>query len=366
MSKETAQEHIQPSYNNEDEITLKELILKLQEFWEELWRNKFWVIAIAGLLSAAFLVNAFLTKPQYAASLTFMVNEDEGGGGSGIGSILGQFGFGGGGKGGQYNLDKILELSKSRKIIREAIFAKATVNNKNDYLANHIIDFYDLHDNWYDDTTGLKNFYFEHDSIAIFNRTENAASTAVYNQIKGTENAASLLSSSYTESTGILILSMNTLSEELSIHFVDTLYSRLSKYYISRAIEPQTKTYNTLKQKTDSLMNRLQSVRYSIAKFSDTNRGLLDNTSSTKMEALRLDQTVTATAYGEAVKNLELADFTLRNETPVFQIIDPPLAPIKPATASKIRAIVIGGFLGGFLAALFFIGRKIVRDAMKE
>ena len=42
-------------------------------------------------------IRAYHQPNTYNAKLTFMVNEDEGGGVNGIGATLGQIGFGGGG-----------------------------------------------------------------------------------------------------------------------------------------------------------------------------------------------------------------------------------------------------------------------------
>ncbi len=364
MSKEAAQEQNQSTFHN-DEITIKELILKLQEYWKNLWKNKFWIIAAAILGASLFLANAFLAETNYRSRLTFMINEDESGKGGGIGSLLGQFGLGGGSSGGKYNLDKIIALSKSRNILQEVMFVKTKLGDKEDYIANHIIDLYDFHDKWAENV-GLNGFYFQRDSLALFDRIENTALLNVYSQIIGNKSVDPILLPSYDDDTKVLILNTVCKSEELSIQILDTVYNRLSLYYVSRAIEPQYNTYFTLKAKTDSLQNRLQSIRYSIAKFSDTNRKLLDNTSSIRLEGLRVDQTITATAYGEAIKNLELADFTLRNETPVFQIIDAPIIPASRVPNSKSKAIILGGFLGVFFACFFFVLRKIFRDIMSE
>jgi uncharacterized protein involved in exopolysaccharide biosynthesis len=64
-----------------DEITLKDLILKLKEFWAEIWDKKWWVVGAGLLFGLISGVNAYLKPTLYNASLTFMVNDDEGGGG---------------------------------------------------------------------------------------------------------------------------------------------------------------------------------------------------------------------------------------------------------------------------------------------
>jgi hypothetical protein len=100
----------------EDEISLRDLILKMGSFVREVIR--YWYIPVLFILLAvgyqAFQYFRFV--PVYPAKITFSVDEDEGGGSGGLSGILGQFGFGGV-RPGRFNLDKILALSKSRRVI---------------------------------------------------------------------------------------------------------------------------------------------------------------------------------------------------------------------------------------------------------
>ena len=75
--------HIQnpPSFEN-DEITLKELIEKLLEFWNELWHKKWWIVLIALPVAAFFGYNARKAEILYPASLTYLLNDGGGGGGA--------------------------------------------------------------------------------------------------------------------------------------------------------------------------------------------------------------------------------------------------------------------------------------------
>ena len=165
-----------------DEITLKELILKVREYWREVWKNRFLVLLISALFASIFLWRAWIAPVVYLAELTFMVNEDEGGGLGGVASILGQFGLGGGSSG-KFNLDKILELSRSRKIVSQVLFEEIEVDGKVDYIANHIIDEYAFHEDWEDDTKGLKDFYFINGEFEEFGRVENRALKLVYTKV---------------------------------------------------------------------------------------------------------------------------------------------------------------------------------------
>jgi len=93
---------------NDEEITLRELILKVKEFIYELWRYKFIIALFCLPFLVYMLFKAIKTPVTYPASLTFMVDDQDQGGISPISSILGQFGLPA--RRGAYNLDRILDI----------------------------------------------------------------------------------------------------------------------------------------------------------------------------------------------------------------------------------------------------------------
>lgn len=359
--------------SHDDEITLKELILKIKEFAQEVLRYWFWIILVAGVLGLYMGYKAFSTDAQYKAQLTFMVNDDEGGGSmAGLGGLLGSFGFGGGG-GGKNNLDKILELSKTRKISQKALFQQVEIGDKKDFLANHIINYKDTIGEWgvkpfynfWSPESKLKNFRFTGDSIQAFSKLENSALKGVHGLLVGGDTAPGFITSGYSEESGIMYLSANTKNTDLSIVLCNTLYKQLSEYYVTKTIEKQKFTYDIVKSKYDSIQVALKSAQYTLAKFEDRNQnmyGRVDN-----LEELRLNQEVQKLGimYGEAAKNIEIADFSLKNKTPFVQEIDFPIAPLSGYKPSLFRSLIIGGFLGAFLSIGFIVVRKIYRDTME-
>jgi capsular polysaccharide biosynthesis protein len=356
----------QQEYYQDDEITLKELILKIQEYWQEILKNWKLIFLIIIPFVAFFFIRAFLTPATYSAQLTFMVNEDEGGGGfGGVSAILGQFGFGGGGKS-SHNLDKILELSRSRKIIQMALLESVNINGKKDYLANHLIEEYEFHEKWKKDTTGLINFLFVQDSVELFSRVENKVLKSLHSLVIGEEGKKGLLSFSYGEESGILNITHTTTSEELSIFLTEKIYEKLSWFYINNSTEKQQKTFSLFKNKADSLQIALNSAQYRLFQFDDTHKGMTLKQSS--FERVRLQQEIQKLilAYGESYKNQEVSDFALKNQTPFIQEIDMPISPIEPIRESKLMALIMGSFIGGFMGIGFFIGRKIFRNTMKN
>ena len=366
MSESATPNNMQENYD--DEISLKELILKLREFWRELRRN-WWLIALFCIPFLAYNFYKHTTfEKTYTASLTFMVNEDEGGGGlAGVSGVLGSFGLGGG-AGGEYNLEKMLSLLKSRKIIEKVILSKSVVDNQNDFFANHFIKVQDLHTEWsrLDSDIDLSEFIFRSNDISTFDLTHNTALKSIHNYIIGntSKGIPALLMSTISEDTGIMELTMETKNEALSINILESMFDVLSKYYVDKSIEKQLNTFAVISAKSDSLQGELRSAEYALANFMDKNRGLINR--KDQLEQFRLEAKVKmlGTAFAKVVEQKEIAEFSLNDQTPVVQIIDYPISPIEPSKSSLIKNLIIALLIGGFLSAVFIIGRKIIRDAL--
>ncbi|MEL4382958.1 Wzz/FepE/Etk N-terminal domain-containing protein, partial [Shewanella algae] len=80
--------------NQSDEISLKELIQKIGE-WYRYLKTQWWKIVIAGIIGGVIgFVYAWMQPITYTAKTTFVVEDakSSGGGLNGLASLAGQFG----------------------------------------------------------------------------------------------------------------------------------------------------------------------------------------------------------------------------------------------------------------------------------
>jgi uncharacterized protein involved in exopolysaccharide biosynthesis len=357
----------QPQGYMNDEITLRDLILKVKEYFIEIIR-KWWIIALVMIpIVGYFLYQHYQTPTTYPTELTFMVNEDEGNSVSSIGSILGQIGVGSAGKRSRYNLDKILQLSKTRKILGKAAFDSCVIDGKNDFIANHIISMYQLNEKWASKNPKFEGFRFRHSKLDDFEQKESIAFKKIIGLIAGNPSGGreGIVSNSYNEVTGIMTLSAKTLNPYLSVHLIQSLYYHLGKFYIENSTEKQQVTFDLVSAKKDSILNALQSAEYALASFRESNRNMIDSRSKLNETRLNREVIVGTQAYVEAVKNVEFSDFALKNMTPFIQPIDEPMLPIAPVSSSLLITLIKSIIIGGLVGALFVILRKIFKDAMQ-
>lgn len=350
----------------DEEVTLKDIIITIKDYWSHLWKKKWWVIFFGLFGGAVFLTYGFLKPKEYSASLTYLVNDEEGNKQGGLSSVLGQFGLGGRGNN-NYNLDKIIALSRSQRIVKSALLDSIEIEGVNDMLANHLIDSLSFHEEWEKDKL-LKNFRFLSDSSSGKNLQENKAINTLYRTIVGNpkEGVAGLMETSYDDETGILKLNSITRNQYLSLALNELIYEHISKFYVKESIGSQTVTVKVLKARLDSISNTLQSTEVRLAAAMDRGSGINLRRDQLRIEQLAREKQLLIILYGEVTKNYETAVFLLNNTTPVFQTLDVTLPPMGAINRGLPKKLVLGGLLGGVLSVSFLLGGKIIREALSE
>jgi hypothetical protein len=354
----------QSETTQDNSAALRNLILSVRGITRLLLR-RWWVLLIfCAVVTGLMWLNAYVLTPvTYTSKLTFMLN-DEGSKSSGVSGLLGVLG---GAAANSYSLDKVIELSKSRKVMAEAMFEIAEVDGKSDCYANHFIDVEEFDKVWKSKNPELAGFRFKRFVPDSFDRKENKVMLQVYSKIIGNkeEGIEGYFNAKYGETSGIVSFNVKTQSEELSNKFLEELYGRLRKFYTSQTNDKAAQNYRLLLSRRDSIERVLKSKDYVSAGIKDQSNGLVFSTSAVPGQQVDRDRRVLELMFAEATKNVEIADYTLRTISPFLVSIDMPIAPIKPGIPSPIKTTIIGIILGFILGSLWVIGRAMVREAMK-
>lgn len=305
-------------------LTTKNIIEELSFYGKFLLRFR-WIILGVFLLGVVFSVyQQKKREPSFVAEKTFMVADDDGG--AGIGTILGQFGFGGS-VGGQSNYEKIRQIGLSDLILSRTLLDTASLSGKNDLIINHIINVFGLRENW--ESQEYKKYAF----IASneLDLTGKSILKNIGNMLKGdlsVPNTEGVITITPDIESNILKIEASTEDPELSILLTEKLYNQLSDFYIKKSIESNAKTYKTLTEKADSVANLLSGSESRLAKSSDFARGLVLNRDRMEYARSTRDIELFGAMYGEVLKNKETAEFMLNSKTPYFQEIDSPYLPL--------------------------------------
>lgn len=339
--------------NQVREQSLKDLFEQIKEFVFYLWKKKFWLIAVSIIFGLLGFLYAYRSTPVYSATITYMVNDDGKGSDRGVAAIVGMLGFPG--RTGKVNLDKVVALSTSQKIIKKSILDTVYVNGERMLLGNYIVNKLGLIEQWKEKEDVISEFkgFRNNDSLTI---PENAAFKQLYSIIAGEKNKNRYLSSAFDEDNTILNLNITTDYDTLSYLLVKSIFKNLQDFYIFQSIEQPLVTVQELEKRVASIEGQIKKSDVSLAVKTDRAEGLWKTEDAVPQQQISRDIKVNTIVYGELLKNLEAARFTLQTTTPVFQIIDEPLYPIKESTKS-IKIFTLLGFIigGGLMIGIYYI-----------
>ena len=342
-----------------DEIQLKDILIKLSEYKEYLLKKKATIFAFSFLLFVVGIIFAIQSRPEYTAQLTFVVEDEQKGSSlGGMSGIASQFGFDiGGQESSTFSQQNILQLLKSRGVVEASLLQEAKVMGQSDLLIEHYLTLNEIKELW------AKNQDFK--GVSFHDKK-----TYIHDSIIGlvwhdiVEN--SLLVEMQSTDANIINLSYTSGNEEFAKQFVEVLINEMSKMYVGHQTAQASNTLNFLQNRADSVFGELELAEEEFARVKDINQRIVKASGRLKELQLMRRVEVLNTIYLEILKNLELSKITLLNQTPIINIIDKPILPLEENIKSKSLGGILGGILGGFLSVFYFILSKLFKDVLAE
>jgi len=352
---------------NSDEVSLKDIILKLKRGRKYLI-SRWKIILLAAIIGAGLgVAYSYLKKPVYKAELSFALQDDNSSGGGGLGSALGlasQFGIdlGGGGGGGAFSGDNLIELMKSRSMVENTLLSSLTVNGKKETLAELYASFNKFHERWAN-VPKLKGVEFLPDSDrSKYTLQQDSILGDFYHRIIKSNLSVDKLD----KKLSIITVKVSSKDELFSKFFTEILVRTVSDFYISTKTKRSSQNVNILQRQTDSVRRELNSAITGVATTSDVNPNPNPSLQIIRVPSQRKQVDVQAdiAILTELVKNLELSKMSLRKETPLIQIIDKPILPLEKDHIGMVLGIILGTVIGAFLAMIVLFFQKVFKNIM--
>ena len=346
-----------------DEISLKELIEKGRE-WFSYLLGQWKIIVLAGIIGAGLgLAYSFIKKPIYTATLSFAL-EDEKSGGGGLGSALGlasSFGIDlGGGGGSIFTGSNLTELFKSRAMVEQTLLSLVIVDGKIISLAEMYIQNNGWRSNWKDNPKFKAIQFLPDTKRTHFTRVHDSILGVMYQDLSKT----GLVVGQKDKKIAIITIDVSSNNELFSKYFTESLVKEVSDFYVKTKSKKARENMNILERQTDSIRRELNGAITGVAVANDNTFGLNPAMNVRRAPSARrqVDVQANTAILTELVKQSELAKVTLRKETPLIQVIDRPILPLKKERFGKGKGIVLGSFLAGFLVIFGLIIRRVFKQ----
>jgi uncharacterized protein involved in exopolysaccharide biosynthesis len=343
-----------------DEISLKELIQKIREWIAYLktqWKLIIGIAALGGIIGFAY---ASFQKPTYLANTTFVLEEDKGGGMGGAMGLASTFGFDlGGGGGGLFTSSNIIELMKSRLVVEKTLLNPVQLAGKEISLADYYIQINKLKEGWAKKLALANiNFPVKADRTKFSLEQDSILQTISAGLIK-----ANLVIAQKDKKVSIISLTVKTESELFSKLFCEQLLKETSDFYIETKSKKARLNVDILQHQADSIRAELNSAITGVATTSDNvyNLNPALNVKRTPSIRRQIDVQANTAILTQLVAQLEMSKVSLRKETPLVQLIDRPILPLQKEKVGRLKSLILGGFLAGFLTVLYLVFGQLYR-----
>lgn len=344
---------------DDDDSSLKEIFLKLKDLFE-LLKRKWVLIFIAGIIGGGLgLLYSFLKKPVYTAVLTYALEDEKSGSGLtgalGLASTLGfDLGTSAGGAFGSANL---MELMHSRSLIEKTLLSTVTINNQKTTLVDYYMTVNKIFINKDSENGSQKITFPVNIDRAKFSRSQDSLLGVIATDIDKDQLAITQKDKKISIGT----IEVKSTNEQFSKLFCEGLVKEVSTFYINSKSRKAQLNVSILSKQADSVRNELNGAINGVAKSNDQTYNLNPAMNANRIPSVKrqIDVQANTAILTQLIANLEMAKVSLRKETPLVQIIDSPILPLKREIASKKKWFVIGFVLASFVLILF-IGIKAI------
>jgi len=347
--------------NSNDEVTLKQLVEKGRE-WFYYILSQWKVILLVGVIGGALgFVYSISKKPIYTATLSFALEDEKGS--SSLGGALGlasQFGLDlGGGGGSVFTGSNLTELFKSRSMVEQTLLTPVVFDEKSSSLA----EMYIQNSKWREQWKGKSKF----ENIQFLPNAERKYFTRIHDSILGVMydelSKGGLSVGQKDKKVSIISVEVASINELFAKYFSEALVKQVSDFYVISKSKKARLNMDILERQTDSIRRELNGAITGVAVANDNTFNLNPALNVRRAPSARrqVDVQANTAILTELVKQTELAKVTLRKETPLIQIIDKPILPLKKEKFGRLKGIIIGGFLAGFMSVIYLIFRRLFK-----
>ncbi len=354
--------------DDEQKLNIKVIISTIKKYWQILL-NKKWIIISVGIIGAVIgFIYACNRKTTYTANYTFTVggSPTTSMGISGLSSLLNL----GGGSMDAFSGDNVLELIKSRTLVEKTLLSPVSFNGDSiTYMEFALIC----------DSVRSKcaqgKISTRDDKVSICDvefpiGQERETFTRVQDSILTSYATAlikqNIITSRRDKKLSFMDFAFEYTNEEFAKRFSEEHLKQVSKFYIQTKTSLAQENINTFQHKADSVRTKLDQCFVRRASYADANRNASGQYASVTQWKIDTDIQILSTTYAEMLKNLELLKLNLAKETPLIQLIDQPRYPLKNDKMRKLKALITGGFICGFLACCVIIGLNVFSEMTKE
>lgn len=170
------------------------------------------------------------------------------------------------------------------------------------------------------------------------------------------------LTLSVNDKEGYLTLSSGFHQAELSAQIAKKALALLQEYITKFKIEKASAQLDFIQERYNETKKEFENAQIKLASFRDKNKNITSAIAQTELEKLQNEYQLAFEVYSELAKQMEQARIKVKEDTPVFSVIEEVSVPIEKSKPKRSIILVIWIFLGGVLG----IGLVLLKNFIEE
>jgi len=134
----------------------------------------------------------------------------------------------------------------------------------------------------------------------------------------------------------------------------------LQEYVTDFRVQKALANLDFIEKRYFEVRTQYNKAQETLARFRDQNKNVSTAMAQTELERLSNDYDLAYTIYSELAKQLEQAKIRVKEDTPVFTVIEPPSVPFERSKPQRVLILAIWTFLGGVTGIGIIYGRAYI------
>lgn len=160
--------------------------------------------------------------------------------------------------------------------------------------------------------------------------------------------------------TGIMTLTTEMPDPVAAAQLAQICTDLLTKYVIDYKISKAQLNYNFVEERFKEAKMDFEKAQEKVALFDDRNRNVVTALAQAESQKLQYEYNVAFEVYKGLATQLEQAKITVKEETPVFTVLEPVKVPVNKSKPKRALQLVVFCFFGGVVGISTILVRKRV------
>lgn len=174
------------------------------------------------------------------------------------------------------------------------------------------------------------------------------------------------LSVELNDKEGLIDISYSMEDPYLAAQMAQIAQQDLQETIIDYKVKKAKDKLDFIEKRFEEAKQDFKTKQVRLASFVDGNRGLISSLPQTRQEQLQSEFNIAFGVYSELAKQLEAQKIQVKEETPVFTVIEPVTVPTTKSKPRTLVVIAVWVVLGVFIGVAIVFGRDFISDLKRK